>query len=140
MSGTHSLCRKSKLQTTDAPAGLHGRTPPGHPFCYKEKMKLTIAAIRSGTEPVGKLPEGAFHRWLDDPINCPKCAVSYNLVAPWDEAVNKFFPDTSRPLIMMLRKAIFLGHANNHRVSHFETSGVIVRNVIATDTVKPRQQ
>jgi hypothetical protein len=94
-------------------------------------MKLTIAAIRSGTEPVGKLPEGAFHRWLDDPINCPKCAVSYNLVAPWDEAVSKFFPETSRPLIMLLRKAVFLGHANNHRVSHFETSGVVVRSVTA---------
>ncbi len=94
-------------------------------------MKLTIAAIRSGTEPVGDLPEGAFHRWLDDPIHCPKCDASYNLVAPWDAAVNKFFADTARPLIVLLRKAVFLGHANNHRISHFETSGVVVRSVTA---------
>lgn len=100
-------------------------------------MKLTIAAIRSGTEPVGALPEGAFHRWLDDSINCPKCDVSYNLVAPWDEAVNKFFPETSRPLIMLLRKAVFLGHANNHRISHFETSGVVARSVTATGAQAP---
>jgi hypothetical protein len=32
----------------------------------------------------------------------------------------------------MLRKAVQLGHANNHRVSHFETSGVVVRSIIAT--------
>ena len=44
-------------------------------------MDLTIAAIRSGTDPIGKLPPGAFHRWLDEPINCPKCEASYNLVA-----------------------------------------------------------
>jgi hypothetical protein len=30
---------------------------------------------------------------------------------------------------MLLKKAVFLGHANNHRVSHFETSGVAVRSV-----------
>jgi hypothetical protein len=96
-------------------------------------MKLTIAAIRSGTEPVGKLPEGAFHRWLDEPIYCPKCEASYNLVAPWDEAVSKFFPDTSRPLITLLRKAVQLGHGNNHRVSHFETSGVVVRSITSAN-------
>lgn len=95
-------------------------------------MPLTIAAIRSGTDPVGKLPEGAFHRWLEDPINCPKCSASYNLVVPWDDAVDRFFADASRPLILMLRKAVFLGHGNNHRVSHFETSGVAVRSITAS--------
>ncbi len=116
------------------PAGLDSESL-GHPISpvgYKEGMKLTIAAIRSGTEPVGKLPEGAFHRWLEDPIGCPKCAASYNLVAPWDEAAGRFFPETSRPLILLLKKAIFLGHADNHRVSHFETSGVVVRSIVAT--------
>ena len=92
-------------------------------------MTLTIAAIRSGTEPVGRLPTAAFHRWLEEPILCPKCDASYNLVVPWDDAVGRFFPDASRPLIAMLRKAVFLGHANNHRVSHFETSGVVVRSL-----------
>jgi hypothetical protein len=92
-------------------------------------MNLTIAAIRSGTEPVGKLPIAAFHRWLEEPILCPKCDASYNLVAPWDDAVSKFFPEESRRLILLLRKAVFLGHANNHRVSHFETSGVVVRSI-----------
>jgi len=91
-------------------------------------MSLTIAAIRSGTEPVGKLPIGAFHCWLDDPINCPKCSATYNLVAPWDDAADRFFAEASRPLILMLRKAVFLGHRDNHRVSHFETSGVVVRS------------
>jgi hypothetical protein len=92
-------------------------------------MSLTIAAIRSGTDPVGKLPIGAFHRWLDDPVLCPKCDASYNLVVPWDDAVDRFFPEASRPLVTMLRKAVFLGHGNNHRVSHFETSGVVVRSI-----------
>ena len=45
---------------------------------------MTIAAIRSGTDPVGKLPEAAFHRWLETPLGCPKCDVSYNLVVDWD--------------------------------------------------------
>jgi hypothetical protein len=95
-------------------------------------MKLTIAAIRSGTDPVGRLPEGAFHRWLEDPIYCQKCDAAYNLVVPWDDAVSKFFAEQSRPLITMLRKAVQLGHGNNHRVSHFETSGVVVRSITAS--------
>jgi len=47
-------------------------------------MGLTIAAVRSGTDPVGKLPEAAFHRWLETPLGCPKCDVSYNLVVDWN--------------------------------------------------------
>ena len=94
-------------------------------------MKLTIAAIRSGTEPVGKLPMGAFHRWLEDPLHCPKCDVTYNLVVEWDQANDRFFPENSRQLITMLRKAVFQGHSAGHRITHFETSGAVVRSVQA---------
>jgi hypothetical protein len=92
-------------------------------------MKLTIAAIRSGTDPVGKLPLGAFHRWLEDPVHCPKCEVTYNLVVEWDQANDRFFPENSRQLITMLRKAVFQGHSAGHRITHFETSGAVVRSV-----------
>jgi hypothetical protein len=92
-------------------------------------MDLTIAAIRSGTDPIGKLPPGAFHRWLDEPINCPKCDASYNLVAEWDQATNRFFEESSRRHLQLLRKAVFMGHSTDHRVTHFETSGVIVKSI-----------
>ena len=91
-------------------------------------MKLTIAAIRSGTDPVGALPMGAFHRTLEDPLHCPKCEVTYNLVVEFDQAVDRFFPENSRQLIMMLRKAVLRSHDSDHRVTHFETSGAIVRS------------
>jgi hypothetical protein len=90
-------------------------------------MPLLIAAIRSGTDPVGPLPDAAFHRTLEDQLVCPKCHVSYNLVVDYDRAVGRFFEQESRPLITMLRKAIFRGHGFGHRISHFETNGVIVR-------------
>lgn len=89
---------------------------------------LTIAAIRSGTDPLAPLPEGAFHRWLESPLGCPKCHVSYNVVVPWDHAVSRWFDEESRGPLRMLRRAIQLGHANGHRVTHFETSGVIVKS------------
>lgn len=92
-------------------------------------MSLTIAAVRSGTEPVGELPPGSFHRWLDEPILCPKCNVVYNLVVAWDQATSRFFAEESRPLILKLRKAIFMGHGDGHRVTHFETSGVVVKSI-----------
>ncbi len=97
-------------------------------------MSLTIAAVRSGTEPVGELPPGSFHRWLDDPILCPKCNVVYNLVAAWDQATSRFFAEESRSLIIKLRKAIFMGHSDGHRVTHFETSGVVVKSVTKAAT------
>ena len=50
-----------------------------------------IAAIRSGAEPGGKLPEGAFHKWLEEPIRCSKCEVTYNVVAEWDWAASRWF-------------------------------------------------
>ena len=43
---------------------------------WSTELKQTIAAIRSGTEPVGRLPEGAFHRTLETALCCPKCDVS----------------------------------------------------------------
>jgi hypothetical protein len=92
-------------------------------------MPLTIAAIRTGTDPAGPLPEGSFHRWLDDPIACPKCDATYSLVADYVQSTSKFFDEDSRRLIPMLRKAIFLGHSNGHKTTHFETSGVTVRPI-----------
>ena len=99
------------------------------PMLGWRSMNLKIAAIRSGTDPVGKLPVGAFHRWLETPLNCPKCEVSYNLVVDWDQAADRWFPESSRPLIMLLRKAIFMGHSTDHRVTHFETEGVVVKSI-----------
>ena len=96
-------------------------------------MKLTIAAIRSGTDPVGALPMGAFHRWLEEPVHCPKCDVSYNLVVEWDQANDRFFPESSRRLITMLRRAVFQGHDAGHRITHFETSGAVVRSFTKAD-------
>ncbi len=94
---------------------------------------LTIAAIQSGTEPNAPLPEGSFHRWLETTLGCPKCNVSYSLVVPWDQATSRWFDEESRGPIRMLTKAIQMGHASGHRVSHFETSGVIVKSFAATE-------
>jgi len=104
-------------------------------------MKLTIAAIRSGTDPVGPLPMGAFHRTLEDPIHCPKCDVTYNLVVDWDQATDRFFAEDSRQLITMLRRTILRGHDAGHRITHFETSGAVVRHYTKDDAMpepKPR--
>jgi len=104
-------------------------------------MKLTIAAIRSGTDPIGNLPMGSFHRWLEDPVHCPKCEVTYNLVVEWDQANDRFFEENSRHLIMLLRRTVRQGHDHGHRITHFETSGAVVRSYTkAAETVelKPR--
>ncbi|HEV2645018.1 MAG TPA: hypothetical protein VGU46_01495 [Acidobacteriaceae bacterium] len=92
--------------------------------------RLTIAAIRSGTDPVGELPEAAFHRTLETQIGCMKCDVSYNLVVDWERATSKFFEEEARGPIRMLTKAIQMGHGGGHRVTHFETSGVVVRSFV----------
>ena len=89
-------------------------------------MSLVIAAILTGHDPVGKLPDAAFHRTLEQQINCPKCEATYNLVVDYEAATGRFFEEESRRPIMMLRKAIMLGHSNDHRVVHFETAGVVV--------------
>ncbi len=93
-------------------------------------MNTAIAAIRSGTDPVEKLPEGSFHRWLETPLGCPKCDVSYNLVADWEWATSRWFEDESRGMIRMLKKAVQMGHSSGHRVTHYETSGVVVKSFV----------
>ncbi len=98
---------------------------------------LTIAAIRSGSDPAGPLPPGAFHRTLEDQITCPKCDATYNLVADFEQAGDRFFPESSRPLLLLLKKAVFMGHGNNHRVHHFETSGVTVREIGVFGPARP---
>ena len=92
--------------------------------------RLTIAAIRSGTDPVGELPEAAFHRTLETQLGCPKCDVSYNLVVDWERATSKFFEEEARGPIRMLKKAIQMGHGAGHRVTHYESSGVVVRSFV----------
>ena len=89
-------------------------------------MGLIIAAIRTGQEAVGKLPEASFHRQLDEQIVCPKCSATYNLVCDFDASVGRHFEEESRRLIMMLRKTVMLGHVHGHRIDHFETNGVVV--------------
>ena len=89
-------------------------------------MNLIVAAIRSGTDPVAPLPPAAFHRWLEDPIYCPKCEATYYLVVDYDRAVGRHFREESRRHLAMLRKAVFQGHAVAHRISHYETNGVTV--------------
>ena len=94
-------------------------------------MGLVIAAVQTGTEPVGRLPEGAFTTQLDLQLPCPKCSATYNLVCDYAASVGRFFEEESRRPIMMLRKAIMLGHGNGHRVTHFETAGVVVTSFVA---------
>ena len=69
-------------------------------------MNLTIAAIRSGTEPVGKLPDAAFHRWLESAAGLPEGATR-ELQAWWwigSAATSRWFDEESRGLIRMLEE------------------------------------
>ena len=91
--------------------------------------KLKIAAIRSGSDPVGELPGGAFHRWLETPLLCPNCDVTYSLAVDWDQAADRWFQENSRMLIHLLRKAVQMGHSTSHQVTHFETTGVTVQSL-----------
>ena len=103
-------------------------------------MPLVIAAIHTGTDPQGPFPPASFHRTLEDQLTCPKCDATYNLIAGFEESTSRFFAESSRPLILMLKKAIFMDHVTNHRISHFETSGVVVRRIIPsteTPVVRP---
>lgn len=102
-------------------------------------MSLVMAAVRAGADPVGNLPEGAFHRWLDDKLSCPKCDATYNLVCDYGASVGRFFEEESRPLISLLRKAIFMGHADGHWVGHFETAGVVVTSFPLPVQVMPKR-
>jgi hypothetical protein len=40
-------------------------------------------------------------------------------------------------MIRMLKKAIQMGHGSGHRVSHFETAGVVVKSFTTADRVRP---
>jgi hypothetical protein len=97
-------------------------------------MHHQIAAIKSGTDPIGPLPQGAFTRTLEENIYCPKCDAYYLLIADYEASVNKFFPQETRRHISLLAKAIFQGHSTDHRVTHFETNGV---TVISHTDIKP---
>ena len=85
-----------------------------------------IAAIKTGTDPVAPLPAAVFHRTLEEPIYCPKCEATYNLVVDYDWAISRHFEEESRRHIAMLRKTITRGHGLGHRITHFETNGVVV--------------
>ncbi len=85
-----------------------------------------IAAIKTGTDPVAPLPLAAFHRTLEEAIYCPKCEATYNLVVEYDWAISRHFEEESRRHIAMLRKTITRGHSVGHRITHFETNGVVV--------------
>lgn len=89
-------------------------------------MRHTLAAIRSGTDPVAALPAGTFHRTLEETLSCPKCEAIYILVADYDWSVSRHFAAESRRHLALLRKAVFLGHANGHRTTHLETNGISV--------------
>ena len=91
-------------------------------------IKLKIAAVRSGTDPIGPLPSGSFPILLDSPLVCPKCDATYSLVVDYDQANDRWFEERSQPLIRMLKKSVMLGHGNDHRVTHFETEGVVVQS------------
>lgn len=100
-------------------------------------MPLTLAAIRTGHDPVVKLPESSFHTQLDQQIVCPKCDAAYNIIVDYTVSVGRFFAEESHPLITKLRKAVFQGHSDGHRVVHFETNGVAVVSHRAAQPVLP---
>jgi hypothetical protein len=54
--------------------------------------------------------------------------VTYGLVVDWERANGRWFEEEARGPIRMLKKAIQMGHGSGHRVTHFETSGVVVRS------------
>jgi hypothetical protein len=87
---------------------------------------MIIAAIKSGTDPAAPLPPATFHRTLEEPIHCPKCEASYMLVVDYDQAIARHFENDSRRHLAILRKAVAMGHTTDHRITHFETNGVVV--------------
>jgi hypothetical protein len=89
-------------------------------------MSHYIAAIKLGSDPVAALAPAAFHRTLEEPIYCPKCEATYSLVVDYDWAISRHFANESRRHLSLLRKAITQSHSTDHRITHFETNGVIV--------------
>lgn len=103
-------------------------------------MKLVIAALRTGHDPIGKLPEAGFHTLLDQQILCPKCSATYNLICDYEASIGRHFEEESRRAIMLLRKAVMIGHYDGHRVSHFESAGVVVTRFLSqgAEAIQPR--
>ena len=99
-------------------------------------MKLKIAAIRSGADPGGPLPGDLSHHWLETPLACPKCDVTYNLAVASEHAASRFFERESFPLIGALQRAIAMGHFHGHKIAHFETTGGVVK-VVTKEGAQP---
>lgn len=85
-----------------------------------------LVALKSGTDPVVPLPAAAFHRTLETPLYCPKCEATYFVLADYDWAATRHFEEESRHHLALLRKTIRFGHDHGHRITHFETNGVVV--------------
>ena len=58
------------------------------------------------------------------------------MVVDYDWAISRHFEEESRRHVAMLRKTIFRGHSAGHRMTHFETNGVVV-NAIAKAQAMP---
>src|ERR1700691_5333086 len=85
-----------------------------------------IAAIKAGADPVAPLPAASFPRTLEEPIYCPKCEATYNLVVDYDWAISRHFDEESRRHGGLCGKRITRAHGAGHQITHFETNGVVV--------------
>lgn len=94
-----------------------------------------VVALKSGTDPIVPLPPAAFHRTLETPIYCPKCEATYFLIADYDWAISRHFEEESRHHLTLLHKTIRLGHDHGHRITHFETNGVVVSRHTRPDAI-----
>ncbi|MES2394033.1 MAG: hypothetical protein V4555_20535 [Acidobacteriota bacterium] len=94
---------------------------------------MHIAALKLGTDPVAPLPPATFHRTLEEHLYCPKCNATYVLMVDYDWAVSRHFEEESRRHLTLLRKTIFRGHSADHRITHFETNGVVVTAHVPPD-------
>jgi hypothetical protein len=95
-----------------------------------------LVAIKSGTDPIAPLPAAAFHRTLETALYCPKCEATYFLIADYDWAISRHFDEESRQHLMLLRKTIKFGHDHGHRITHFETNGVVVTRHTQSDATQ----
>ena len=91
-------------------------------------MNLRIAAIRSGTEPVRKLRVNTFARVLEQPLACPRCDTTYTVAVDWINPTTAGSPKPPAPHHPPLKNHHH-GHGAGHRVTHFETEGVIVESI-----------
>ena len=96
-----------------------------------------LVAIKSGTDPIAPLPAAAFHRTLETPLYCPKCEATYFVIADYDWAISRHFEEESRHHLTLLRKTIKFGHDHGHRITHFETNGVVVTRHTHLDPQPP---